>query len=63
MPPRARQRIFVVSIHDVMPETMPQTRMLFDRLLDAGLEQVTLLVVPGRQWDEASLSELRALAS
>ncbi len=63
MLPRARQRIFVVSIHDVMPETMQRTRELFDKLRDAGLEQVTLLVVPGRQWDENSLTSLRQLAS
>ncbi len=60
---RARQRILVVSIHDVMPETMQQTRSLFDRLRDAGLEQITLLVVPGRDWDETSLNALRQLAS
>ena len=57
-----RQRLFVVSIHDVMPETMGQTRMLFDRLRDAGLDQVTLLVVPGRDWDAASLAALRQLS-
>ncbi len=62
MPPRLRQRLFVVSIHDVMPETMEQTRALFDRLRGAGLDQVTLLVVPGRDWDDASLAALRRLS-
>ena len=41
---------------------MQQTRTLFDKLRDAGLEQVTLLVVPGRRWDDDSLADLRQLA-
>ncbi len=36
--------------------------MLFDRLRDAGLDHVTLLVVPGRDWDETSLAALRQLS-
>lgn len=45
-----------------MPETLSQTRFLFDRLRSAGLDQVTLLVVPGRQWSDESLVELRQMA-
>lgn len=41
---------------------MQQTRMLFDKLQEARLEQVTLLVVPGRHWDDESLAALRQLA-
>lgn len=55
------QRLFVVSIHDVMPETLERVRALFDRLVAAKLTPVTLLVVPGKPWDDASLSELRRL--
>ncbi|MEM6511468.1 MAG: polysaccharide deacetylase family protein [Pseudomonadota bacterium] len=61
MPTRTRQRLLVVSIHDVMPETLPQTRTLFDKLRAAGLDRVTLLVVPGRSWGDDSLSALKQL--
>jgi len=51
----------LVSIHDVMPETLEQTRRIFERLRAAALAPVTLLVVPGRDWHEQDLEELRAL--
>lgn len=51
----------LVSIHDVMPETLGRVRRIFDRLAEAGLRPVTLLVVPGRDWTRDDLAELRAL--
>lgn len=51
----------LVSIHDVMPSTLAATREIFDRLVDAGLAPVTLLVCPGTGWTPAALAELRAL--
>ena len=53
----------LVSIHDVMPETIVRVRSIFDRLVAARLTPVTLLVVPGRAWTADDLRELRALVS
>lgn len=51
----------LVSIHDVMPETLDRVRRIFDRLVAADLAPVTLLVVPGRAWTPGQLSQLREL--
>jgi len=51
----------LVSIHDVMPETLDRVRRIFDRLVAADLTPVTLLVVPGRDWTPEHLHGLRAL--
>lgn len=48
-----------LSIHDVMPETLPECARLLDAAQAAGFHRVTLLVVPGRAWDEAGLGLLR----
>jgi predicted deacetylase len=50
----------LISIHDVMPETLPQVRELLALLRAHGHEHVTLLVVPGLAWSEAGLQELQA---
>lgn len=52
----------LVSIHDCMPETMGLVEALLERLRRAALAPVTILVVPGRNWDEAGLARLRAWA-
>ena len=49
----------LVSIHDVMEETLPQVRGLMDLLDAVGPGPVTLLVVPGRGWSGAGLDQLR----
>jgi len=54
---------WVVSIHDVMPETLPRVRSLLARVELAGLAPATLLVVPGRDWSNADLDALRRLAA
>lgn len=51
----------LVSIHDVMPSTLTRVERIFERLADAGLTPVTLLVVPGTGWDRAGLDRLRRL--
>ncbi|MFP4131692.1 MAG: polysaccharide deacetylase family protein [Thiohalospira sp.] len=48
----------LVSIHDVMPETLPRVRALVRALVAAGHETPTLLVVPGRAWDRDGLRQL-----
>jgi predicted deacetylase len=52
---------YLVSIHDVMPETLVAVLDLFERLERHGLLPVTLLVVPGRAWREDDIERLRAL--
>ncbi|MCB1669609.1 MAG: polysaccharide deacetylase family protein [Gammaproteobacteria bacterium] len=51
----------VVSIHDVMPETLPHTTEILNRLLMAGVGPVTGLVIPGKRWSEHQLDWLRDL--
>jgi predicted deacetylase len=51
----------LVSIHDVMPETLARVEAIFDRLVDAELTPVTLLIVPGTGWAADTLDRLRAL--
>ncbi len=54
-------RQYLVSIHDVTPETLYRVHELMERLETAGLLPVTLLVVPGSGWSDTSLRELRGL--
>ncbi|MEX0326000.1 MAG: polysaccharide deacetylase family protein [Puniceicoccaceae bacterium] len=49
----------LVSIHDVMPETLPQVDGVLQRLKIFGLPPITLLVVPGRDWQESQVEWLR----
>lgn len=51
----------LVSVHDVMPETRADVDATLALLAEIPPPQVTLLVVPGRQWDRDSLDWLRAL--
>ncbi|MEX0915057.1 MAG: polysaccharide deacetylase family protein [Wenzhouxiangellaceae bacterium] len=53
----------LVSIHDVMPSTLGRVERIFDRLNQAGLVPVMLLVVPGRGWQREHLGRLRALVA
>ncbi len=55
-------RPVLVSIHDVMPETLAEVSQLRDLCLAEGLTPITLLVVPGRQWETAQISLLREWA-
>lgn len=49
----------LLSIHDVMPETMPQVAQIIDQLRAASATAITLLVVPGRDWQPDQLDTLR----
>ena len=51
----------LVSVHDLMPETLPAVRRILDLLDRRGIGPVTLLVVPGRDWSAADLDLLRQL--
>lgn len=48
-----------VSIHDVMPETLEAVAGLLALAGRAGWARVTLLVVPGLDWDTAGIARLR----
>lgn len=49
----------LVSIHDVMPETLPQVERILALLAAEQVYAVTLLVVPGVNWTAASIATLR----
>lgn len=52
----------LVSIHDCMPETLGHIEELLDWLAKLGVPPVTLLVVPGKDWQAPQLERLRELA-
>ena len=54
---------YLVSIHDVMPETLDRVFEIFLRLEQSGLLPVTLLVVPGRDWRPEDITRLRSLVA
>lgn len=49
----------VISIHDVMPETLHQVRSVLGELPEPCHENLTMLVVPGRQWSASGIEQLR----
>lgn len=49
----------LVSIHDVMPETLESVAELLEICAQKGVWKVTLLVVPGLAWDDPQLETLR----
>ena len=49
----------LVSIHDVMPNTMSRVQMLIDAAASSGVQNLTLLVVPGLSWTPHDLETLR----
>ena len=51
----------LISLHDVMPHTLPDVHASLDLLATAGISRVALLVVPGAAWQPADLEALRAL--
>ncbi|WP_201744994.1 polysaccharide deacetylase family protein [Aidingimonas lacisalsi] len=48
----------LVSIHDVMPHTMPRVAALIDSLRHQGHDAITLLVVPGLAWQDEHIDTL-----
>ena len=59
--PRANEPALtgLVSIHDVMPETLGHCQRLLAMLEAAEVDTVTLLVVPGKQWSQEIIRVLR----
>jgi len=51
----------LVSVHDVMPETLERVKPIIGLLERLGVFPSTLLVVPGRCWSRADLSYLKSL--
>lgn len=49
----------LISVHDVMPETLPQLDFILERLLRKELLPATLLIVPGRNWTPQALDTVR----
>lgn len=50
----------VISVHDVMPETLSQVTAILSRALAPfPAENIALLVVPGRSWQPSQISQLR----
>jgi len=49
----------LVSIHDAMPDTLPRIRELIAKLRAYEVDKITLLVVPGKQWSEMELVQLK----
>ena len=56
-----RKRAALVSIHDVMPETLPQVLAILRFLEARAVFPVTLLVVPGCQWSKNDINQLKSL--
>jgi len=53
----------IVSIHDVMPETLERVARILDLLDEVGASPVTLLVVPGRDWSNPQIDRVRSWQS
>ncbi|MFP4155177.1 MAG: polysaccharide deacetylase family protein [Halothiobacillaceae bacterium] len=52
----------LLSIHDVMPETLDRVEAVLGLCRDRGIPPLTLLVVPGRAWHADEIERLRAWA-
>lgn len=52
----------LISIHDVMPETLDRIDELIELLRDSGHGPPSLMIVPGRCWDADSIARIRGLA-
>jgi predicted deacetylase len=61
MSPSEQTPLALVSVHDLMPATMPAVRRTLALLAHHDVHPVTLLVVPGSDWDAAGIEELKAL--
>lgn len=51
----------LVSIHDVMPDTLSRVRNLLEAMSHLPSNAVTLLVVPGLNWQPEQVQELKQL--
>ncbi|MGD8339718.1 MAG: polysaccharide deacetylase family protein [Gammaproteobacteria bacterium] len=53
----------LLSIHDVMPETLDRVERAIDTLGELGLPPAMLLVVPGRPWTDKDLERVHGWAA
>ncbi len=60
MPERRAIHTALISIHDVMPETLPAVDRLLLVLGHLPADSITLLVVPGRGWQAADIDWLHS---
>jgi len=49
----------IVSVHDVMPETLPEIKAILEKLKGLNVSPVTILVVPGKEWSARQIDWLR----
>ena len=54
---------YLVSVHDVMPETLGRVERILAELEQHGWPPATLLVVPGRDWAADGVARLRDYAA
>jgi predicted deacetylase len=59
--PRLQSPPAIVSIHDVMPHTLPEVLQILQLLKDLNIFAVTLLVVSGLEWTEGEVALLQDL--
>lgn len=52
----------VLSLHDVMPETLPQVEKILNYARGLNISPMPLLVVPGKEWQPGQIARLRKLA-
>lgn len=50
----------LVSIHDVMPDTLSRVGSIIEELPDVCRKNLVLLVVPGLDWQDRQIEQLRA---
>ena len=53
----------LLSVHDVMPRTLPAVEDTLELIESLGLVRPTLLIVPGLGWTSEQLEQLRAWAA
>lgn len=51
--------LWLVSVHDLMPDTLPAVQEVVAALDESGIRPLTLLVVPGHEWSDTQLQWLR----
>ena len=49
----------LISIHDVMPNTMTEVAEILEICFSLRIKRVTLLVVPGLDWQQEQVDQLR----
>ncbi len=52
----------IISIHDVMPETIERVEIIIKKLEKFRIPPFSLLIIPGKKWTVKSLGKLRKLS-